>query len=405
MTQSNHSNIAKLLHIVSGFLLGQGSFFLALSYLAFCKEFLVIAQVSLGLSILSLSQWIADGGGTYLLRDLKRSSGTVLSFILVRLIQSIVLSVVLVFIFNMLDFGEQFNDIAIFSTVCAVIWAFNLTGVIDKSGKNKIAGPISGLSWVLSSIAVLLFYKSDNYGLIVGVAFSIGLMITVLYHHILLDFDFRRMFFDRVSLEDFKVDFNLVFFYNLNFSITQIYGRSLGFIVNYYLSASTAGLFLYARSASNAVSQILLFSRRVEFDNEVYSINFRSLLKFQKLSVALSIAAFSGALFLTLVLNYYGDEDFYLISLYLLLTLFSLIVWNFSNSLSMILVKFELVDKVAFISLITISIQIGFLLIFTPIYGIYTLFVSEVVLFLVQGLLFLFVAKKNFKKREVSIHG
>jgi O-antigen/teichoic acid export membrane protein len=237
------------------------------------------------------------------------------------------------------------------------------------------------------------------------VAFSIGLMITVLYHHILLDFDFRRMFFDRVSLEDFKVDFNLVFFYNLNFSITQIYGRSLGFIVNYYLSASTAGLFLYARSASNAVSQILLFSRRVEFDNEVYSINFRSLLKFQKLSVALSIAAFSGALFLTLVLNYYGDEDFYLISLYLLLTLFSLIVWNFSNSLSMILVKFELVDKVAFISLITISIQIGFLLIFTPIYGIYTLFVSEVVLFLVQGLLFLFVAKKNFKKREVSIHG
>jgi len=397
--------------IISGFALGQGSMFLAQTWLVIQQRFELLAAVGIGLGVLSLIQWAADCGGVFLLpKQLTQENfrGKFWSFVIARLIFSILFVGSILIALKLIGVNQTIYEITLYGSPAALIWSFNLSGVLDSKQRNHLAGPLSGLCWVFASTPVLLMMESEYYGLTIGVAYSAGLLCTVLIqYYSLKSID--------LNLHPTYVNAALVFDqlkkgckFNGAYISAQAYGRTIPILVDKFIDSHTAGIYVYAKNIANTASQFVNFSRRVEFSSVVKlvssnSLGIYSILEKQKLSfVIVSIFVFLSVLSL-LIFHFYDKNNYFLISQVTLILIAILFLWTVSSALGQAMVALE---RTGFYALtVTSTLLMSIIFIFSTIdqLGLVGVYIGESAMFVVQVIVYILFFKKYLAQKSNEI--
>jgi hypothetical protein len=270
MIPLRETRLFKIAGLLTGFALGQGSMFLAQTWLVANSQLIAVGEIGLGLAIVSLAQWTADWGGTLLLSRhaaIDETVGYVRAAIAVRLsLAGPIIAAVL--IFCVVYEETQFVQGMVWGgAASALIWAFNLTGYLDGKGKSAISGPISSLSWLAASIGLVLLPSGQSFtaGLTIGVLYTAGVAITVVIQYIIsarIGCPVALAVPNWEHMRRFAVDGALYCSADLP---GQIYGRCLILIVMTFLGSEMAGIYVYIRHVVVAATQAISFMMRVEF--------------------------------------------------------------------------------------------------------------------------------------------
>lgn len=394
----------QLVFIVSGFLIGQGSMFIVQSYLVAIGEFEQVAVIGIALGLLSLVQWASDGGGVFLLSRLEGKEGfgwRLPNFFIARFIFSICFYVLLKSGLYFFQLNIAVQQALCFMPVIILFWSFNLTGLIDKLDKNKLAGPFSGLNWFLCSLVVLLFSKDNYFGFYLGGAFSIGLLVTVVLQFFLLRNDLKVKI--KVSISRVKESLGSILGYNLAYLSAQSYARFIPILIDSSLNSSVSGMYVYAKNVSNTVGQLVQFIRRIEFPRVLKLVKQSSfdvvdIFKVQKFSF---FAVLSAVLlsFLVYAVAVFFEMDKYLSVIELCVWLLILLcIWLVSSSYGQIFVAQGKLFTYGLVVSITSIISAGFVKFLIGIGGVYAVVGIEAVMLIVQ--IFIYSLFLKLKSKE-----
>lgn len=379
-----------LLLIVLGFILGQGAMFLAQTYLIINQEFELVASVGIGVGLLSLVQWVSDGGGVFITSKLVEESrfhGEFTSFSLARAAIGILFSGALIGLTFTDIINEAVKSILYFSPIIGFLWAFNLTGLADNKEKNKYLGPLSGLPWFLSAMALILLYEVGGSFTIVGLAYSLGIIILIIVQYLIL-----RKELDLLALPTKIKIFELitnVIQYNIAYIFSQGYARTLPIIVDNFLGQKIAGIFIYTKNFINAVGQLIIFTRRIEFSNLVKqakkNLTFSMILKYQKLSLVIStIFLFLLSIIYIVFNNLEVLEETLLISKFLTILAALQILWVVSSSYGQLFVARGMLKEYSLVISLSSVVCMLLVSIFIVEYGIMVIFTAEFFMFFSQ---------------------
>lgn len=295
------NRITNSIGLVFGFALGQGSMFIAQTVLITRGALDAVGDFGLAFALLSLGTIVVDWGGTILLSRYavhRHPDDYISAAAAVRLLVALPLSLASI------SWGLAHADGIIGGVLAAgalsyLPWAFNISGFFDGLGKSKIAGPLSGFSWLFASIGVISYiaYSQSRAAIIAGGLFSLGSATTVTIQYAIarrlgLGVTLMRPRYATArayAIEGLK--------YNAGFLPAQAYSRVVISLVSAILGSSVSGLFVYAKSVANALSQGITFVRRVEFPTLVeYTLhgrhNLLRALSIQATSLATSLIAF-----------------------------------------------------------------------------------------------------------------
>jgi len=397
--------IKQLLLIISGFVLGQGSMFAAQTYLVFLHEMEVISIIGIGVGLLSLLQWASDGGGVFLLSKqyaepdfLEKFS----SFLIARIIIGGSFCFLFVLGAITIELNAQIISMLGVGWVVVVLWSLNITGILDRVKKNQIAGPMSGLSWLFSAIAVACFYKNMNLGVIVALAYSFGLLVTVVIQWWVAVKAGLILNFERPSFKKVIEQLKLIALYNAAFIAAQGYARLIPILVDRLVSAEISGIFIYAKNVANMVSQVILFSRRVEFSGLV---DFTQSKKFsligvllrQKYSLVLSIMAAFFSLLFVVFIHYFDFNVYYNVAIASSCMVCLVVGWVIVSSYGQVLLAVERTKEYALVVVIGVAVGLLVLGFFLEDYGLLAVYGAEILMYLIQGGLYLFIVKRLLK--------
>jgi hypothetical protein len=388
--------------ILSGFLLGQGSMFAVQTYLVINQQFEKIAEIGISLAILSLFQWIADGGGVYYLSKIQKTATNNLDikdFVVARLVFSILFSVLTLPVIYSFDFLSVFSkEVLYFSVIASLIWSFNLTGVADARNSNKLIGPTSGLSWLFASITTLFFLDHKLFSIYLGFSFCLGLFLTLFIQITVLKFKFNK---GRFNFNIFLEHFKSIFTYNVAYVAAQSYSRVLLVLVDFFIGSKLAGLYLYAKSFVNFAGQLIVFTRRVEFPKLVKLLNEHrfsifDVVRAQWFSLFVALFSFMFVLLLSFIFNKveflsrYSDT-FTVMSF----VSAALVFWVVSSSLGQVFVGLNKNDVYAKVvsSSAVISVFVCYVLLVFFSSSLSVIIFSEIAMYVFQFLVYAYMIK------------
>lgn len=378
-----------LFFLILGFLIGQGSMFLVQTYLAINGRFELIAKVGISLGLLSLTQWISDFGGVYLLSRKLGKGENPFTFIKFRLFLAILFSVILIFICKLINLDLFYREVFYFAPLISIVWAVNITGVLDYLCKNKIAGPISGLPWFLCALYIWI---SDKYfeisGFYLGASYFFGVFLVTLVQLNQLSKS-QYVKFWNLQTTYWQREIKDMAGYTLAFSMSQVYGRLIPILVQTSIGGAVAGYYVYGKSFTNISAQFVSFLRRVEFSsllkNDKFTLNF--IYKGQKLSVLLVTAFFISFLFLS-ILNYFfslGLNKQLSESLFVIVFLQGIqIIWLIPSLLGQYCIAKGKIWSYAKIQLSSSILSIFVIYSLIEYINVYAIFISEVFMYLLQ---------------------
>lgn len=255
--------------LIAGFGLGQGSMFLAQSWLVATGRIAMLGEIGLGLAVLSLVQWAADWGGTLLL---SRHAATEESLDYIR--SAIAVRVCLIApILGVTVVAAAYTQSPLVSGMiwggsgAGLFWAFNLTGYLDGKAKSTLSGPISGLAWLTAAIGLIVAPTQPQFyaGMVIGSCYAAGTAATVFIHYAIAartGVPISPGAPTIANMRRFAVEATL---YCLSDLPAQIYGRSIILVVTSQLGVQIAGIYVYIRQIVIAVAQGLNIMTRVEF--------------------------------------------------------------------------------------------------------------------------------------------
>lgn len=392
----NHSLLNKLKKTVligSGFVIGQGSMFLAQTYLLLNGDLTSLANIGIALGLLSLIQWGTDAGGVFILPKYveDKNFNVIFScFLLSRLIIGFSLFFLISLLLTLIKSPIVVNEIFSKGWLVAIIWSFNISGILDYYGLNKLADPLSGLCWLLSSLYIIIpgvDFKDT------GIFFSLGLFLTTIIQLIIFNRYKKNInLFADIKLNDFSHHFKSAFFYTITYSVSQIYARLIPIALSKLVDSTTAGVYIYVKNIINLTSQVILFSRRAEYSSVIKLIDKRAvsvadIIKNQ--SASLFIACVSFFCSLVLCLGYYFHEESISKPLiFLLLMQPNLMLWVISSSLGQYCIAANSLKL--HLSIITLSATISLIIFIglVPYTSLYTIIFSEFVMYILQISLF-----------------
>jgi len=394
-----------LIYILIGFLFGQGSMFLVQTYLITQNLFELIANVGIALGLLSLIQWATDGGGVFFLskyeqeNSLEQNLGV---FIQARLIigcSFTCLMLLPLFFFELVS--DVVIEVFIFSPFVVLIWAFNLTGVADSRNKNKILGPISGLSWCLSSLLLFFFYECEYLSYIIGSGYCLGLLFTVFIQIKILKVSVK----DLVRFKNLRSCvrmLKLVLGYTSAYISAQGYARVIPILISYSIDGVTAGMYVYAKNFTNSISQLIIFSRRVEFTKLVSALKFDFKIKdvffAQKVSLIIALAIGSIIMvfyFLTFMIDTF--QQYRLVIMFSMVMAALQVLWVFSSSLGQVLVVQDDTRYYSLVIFFSSFFSMCFIFLFINEVNVFSVFISEALMFLIQIYFYFKRIKSNDK--------
>ena len=250
--------------IVFGFALGQGAALVLHLYLTGLGHAAFVGELCVGMGVITIVQSTSDLGGLFLMsdRNLQGLDRRVASANLVRLVFAVILVLVVPFATRWLD-SPLASGIVDTGKYVALIWALNLTGVLDGLGKSYVAGPFACGPWLFSTVAAFFVAPSDTYsaGVSIGVAYVVGAAVTVIIHYVIA----KRMYLCSPAWDEIRTFAVNGFLYTSLSFVSLIYGRVLLFLVYSKLDGVITGYFALTRSLLSGLQQLITFVRRIEF--------------------------------------------------------------------------------------------------------------------------------------------
>lgn len=410
--------LKKFLQIASGPIFGQGTFFLLTVYLASTGDIKFVADVSIGMGILSLIQWCADGGGVFLLGRyqekgiLKSALGSIVSS---RCVYSLIVYLGLLLLLPLFYENKFVHELIKYALPVCIFGSFSLTGLVDYLGKNRIVGPLASLSWILVVLYILycIYDVSEVSAVAVSLLYTIGFIIYLLLQYIVCR---RYVSISRVcnSFDDFFVIFKETGGYFISYFASQAYARLLPIVVDIYLGRTTAGYFAIAKMFLNIFSQMLLFLRRVE-NNRIIEITrennvmtplserFRKLLSLSfKTSKYLLLLSFisTGILITAVFIHPSLSRQFIVITFYISITIGGMVFWNYSSILGQSFIITGNTTKYATVIVSSLSINLLINLLLFPIFHIWSIVIAETIMYIIQIFSYYYLGKENWRGKE-----
>lgn len=394
----NNEKIKNLIYIGLGFFLGQGAMFLSQTYVIYSGGLELVGSVGIGLGLVSFFQWIADMGGVFLIpKYASKSRVSLCGFLVGRVLFAVPLACLVLFCLEFLDLGSVVNGI-LECVVCVIfVGALNMTGLVDSVKKNKYVGPLSGLSWFFAAMALILFIEDggNELGVIVGWSYFSGLLLSIILQFVVVRSElaayFRQLVY--VAFRDVVNGISEGFYYSLSFISNQAYGRLVPVMISKYLGLEVTGMFVYARHVVNMFGQIMMFSRRVEFESllnfEFQEYTFHSLLRTQMISFFIGVLCFIFALVIY-GLSFYVSllSDFNQVSKIMIWLSGILMLFNFSSLYSQFFVaKGKMIENVS-IQGFTVALALVALYFSIQDYGLYAVYVTDIFLHVARVLMF-----------------
>jgi O-antigen/teichoic acid export membrane protein len=315
------------------------------TFLVVGERFEKIAEIGISLAIISLFQWVADGGGVYYLSKVENSAVQeveIKNFILARIVFSILfLSVFLPVLFYGNFLSIFCKEVIYFSAVVSLIWSFNLTGIADARNENRFIGPASGLSWLFSSICTLFFIDHDSFSILLGTSFSVGLLITLLIQISVLKVKYSTGCFRLDLIISHLKD---ILGFNVAYIVAQSYGRVLIILVDFFVGAKIAGMYLYAKSFSNFTGQFVVFTRRVEFPSllnllKKSQVSSVEIFRTQLLSILSVLISFLICVILKVFVDNISSLEKYSYTAFVMVFVsLAMVFWAFASSLGQVFI-------------------------------------------------------------------
>lgn|GEM_PF-837887 len=308
--------------LILSFAIGQGSIFLAQTWLIHRGALDLLAAFATHFSFAILALMIVDFGAPVVVarRISLAGDGEVLDVArrcywqasAVRLGVALVLSVA-AFIYAWIG-GDGFSRAYIPAAVPALlISAFNAAGVFDGLGLSGISGLTGMLAYIASAIALVVTgAQSADAGVILGVALSVGYGIAVVAQLVVLWRLGCPMRVVSVSVADCGAIAREGLSVLLAILPGQLSFRFQIVVCAAVMGQAGVGLFVYGRQIAAAASQVLEFVRRAHFPGMVRALQsagatLRAGFEAQRLATLLAIA-------LTLGLMLAGGACFLLMS-------------------------------------------------------------------------------------------
>ena len=390
------ARINKFELLISGFLIGQGSFFLAQTYLVVGGGLAYVGSLGIGLGLLSLVQWVSDCGGIYVVRTLasQNNKNWLYGFMLARALLVFLLVVCGSFILPVGEWaGSGVNEVVFWIPVVALISCLNLLGYLDLLGRNKWSSVLGGLPWLLASMAAVLLGEENIK--FVGGAYAAGLFVSVLIQYC----EGRKYLMGFTSghpLEIIKI-MKLIFGYVMVFINGQVYGRIVPVLVANFLGATVAGAYVYGKGVSNVIGQFVSYSRRIEFGAVCAvikgKVTISSVLRLNFFSYCVS---FFVSLLAAICLSYmylykYIDGLVYNVTLILLAVNF---LWVLVSSFNQFCIAKKRYLYIWLVQIVTITLSLVVMGNFAAL-GLFYVFFAEVLMLGVQFIVHVISVKKD----------
>lgn len=307
--------------LVGGFGIGQGSIFLAQTYLVATGSTELLALFGAHFSFAMLGIIAVESG-----------SLTILSAQIARLLvaqgdehelwrvywETTVyrLTVAILLIAGLLVF-QAFVPLPAFSGTyllgvlpALLIWAFNGAGFLDGLQRSGISGITGSIAYIASAVALVLALHASpaQAGLITGGALSIGYTLTVAVQFTALALLGWRPRFEPPTSGGIRKAFIEESSMLAGLAPGQLYFRAQLAIASVFLGSTATAMLVYAKQIIGAASQISGFARRIEFPRMVQAvvanprIPIRTLVGIQKISFAIAGAIAAVVLVASLVI-------------------------------------------------------------------------------------------------------
>lgn len=381
--------------ILAGFVIGQGSMFLAQTYYMMVGSEELLATIGIGLGFSSLIWWVGDFGGSYIVQRLilNECRNILWNFILLRCAFAIFVACILYSLLTYIGFeGEVYKDITRYSSFLIILGSLNVTGYLDSHKVNHIFGPLASLGWLFSAILYFLisFGCVDLNAAYFSASFYVGFGMYVFLQWVYI------IVKDEVKITSVKYDervwryFYEAAVYTASFFASQVYGRFVPVILSSLFGMSLAGLYIYAKSFVNISSQLISFVRRLEFE-KILLDDFSSAIKPVRLVTQQSKSFFGmvvtmllSIMFVVLMVSLEFINYTLLEVLFVLLCILMLVPWFFASAVAQVFIAFGY--QWPYLGAIYASSLVSVVLIYSlnGSIGLYSVIVAELLMFILQ---------------------
>jgi len=259
--------------LFASFGIGNGSLFLAQSWLLLHGELGLIGLFGTYFAMATLATLLVDWGGLVLLARstlaTKGDEGLSAAFwdlTVVRLL--VALLVVAGVLFWVLPSPGGFAEAYLAAAAPAVlVGALNAGGILDGLHRSGATGATTMVPMLLSAAALPFVPDASalHQGYVLGAAYSVGAVLSVGLQHLMVAREGRRLGFSRptaAGLRRAAFDGGML---SLTLLPGQFLYRGQVAISISLLGAEATGVFVYAKQIVQALSQVPQFARRAEF--------------------------------------------------------------------------------------------------------------------------------------------
>jgi hypothetical protein len=301
--------------LIAGLGLGQGTIFAVQTWLVAAGQYELLAAFGTHYSFAILGIILVDGGASIILaRAVARLSGETASrdeiwriFCETTAIRLLIASLIglgaIVYALGIASDGFS-RWYVVFALPGLLLWAGNAVGLLDGLRLSGISGITGSAAYVVTAIGLALaaHRSAETAGLILGGAFSLGYLVTLVAQWIALGRkgwlpQYRKM--TRAGLFRSLRDAGALLFQSVP---GQLNMRAQLVLSTAYLGAETTALFIYAKQVVTASTQIIAFVLRVDFPGLVEKMSgprehgFRSILNAQRTTLYCAVALTVGAM-------------------------------------------------------------------------------------------------------------
>lgn len=282
-SQGASRRLLNLALLVGGFGLGQGSIFLAQTFLVATGRAELLALFGTHFSFAILGIIAVEAGSLTILsaeiaRLVTRADGDTDSLwraywetTVFRLTAAIIAILILGGIAWSFELGEFSRAYAMGAFPALLLWAFNGAGFLDGLQKSGISGITGSIAYIASALALILAIDRDpgTAGLITGTALSIGYAVTVLVQFGALSALGWRPRFVTPTARGLRKAYVEEISMLAGLLPGQLYFRAQLAISSAFLGTTPTAILVYAKQIVGAASQVAGFARRVEFPRMV----------------------------------------------------------------------------------------------------------------------------------------
>lgn len=274
--------------LIGGFGVGQGSLFIAQTWLIGQGELVLLGLLGFHLSLMVLASQIVDWGGlvilarTSLLNDTRvtgwnEALKNYWALCFVRLLIAALIVFIAVMYACYIQHGFSYFYVLI-SVLGLIVWSFNASGLLDGLRLSGVTGITVPIPYFVSAIA--LFYSpiltQSESGILLGSAYLLGVIISVVGQWIILNNLGKPVYFIRPNREIIQKVAKEGAIYLAGFLPGQVLVRFQILFSTLILGIEASGIFIYGKQVINMANQVIAFVRRVEFPKLVNTLKYKN---------------------------------------------------------------------------------------------------------------------------------